>query len=145
MTGRAKWDAWAAAGEKYVSVDRLGEAEARYLEIAKEQGWDGAQVTPAPVSETKTEQPISDEELLSSDDDDDDDRVPRDEKNRSQGGSQGLGMAVSSLFRDEDYKDHSIHGLVIDGDVEGLKSLLAIPGIDVDERDEYVSDCCCMS
>ncbi|KAJ7630840.1 ankyrin repeat-containing domain protein [Roridomyces roridus] len=36
FTGRAKWDAWAAAGNKYTDKSA---AQARYLEIAQSLGW----------------------------------------------------------------------------------------------------------
>ncbi|KAF8213143.1 acyl CoA binding protein-domain-containing protein [Mycena galopus ATCC 62051] len=36
MTGRAKWDAWTAAGNTYTTKT---DAESRYLEIARSLGW----------------------------------------------------------------------------------------------------------
>ncbi|KAF5375080.1 hypothetical protein D9758_000373 [Tetrapyrgos nigripes] len=45
LTGRAKWDAWNAAGQKYSNG---ADVEKRYLDIARELGWSPG----APVEDT---------------------------------------------------------------------------------------------
>ncbi|KAE9408193.1 ankyrin [Gymnopus androsaceus JB14] len=44
MTGRAKWDAWDAAGKRYTDG---AEAEGRYLEIARDLGWQPGESDPS--------------------------------------------------------------------------------------------------
>lgn len=88
FTGRAKWDAWKETGDKYADLD-LGpgnaNAEARYIEIARELGWSGNEVVvPLPIS------------TMEKDPDDiwDDENAPR--GNSSKG---PIGPVTSSLTR----------------------------------------------
>ncbi|KAJ2920378.1 hypothetical protein MD484_g171, partial [Candolleomyces efflorescens] len=136
MTGRAKWDAWATTGSKYTTAE---EAEKRYIEIAKELGWDEAAATPSESESSKPEpkKDVTDEELLLDSDEESDRKTPR--SNPSQDGTGGLGISVSSLARPEEVvADDSIHGITVEGDVTRLKLLLgADPSINIDQPDEY--------
>ena len=128
MTGRAKWDAWDAAGKKY---DHAEDAERRYIEIARSVGWtETVVVEPSrPTQEGTSESAIEDDE----DDIWDDDSAPR----RSGGG--GVGTSVSSMAKPEEKFDGSIHGLAVSNDVSGLKFILdASPDTDLNALDEYV-------
>lgn len=136
MTGRAKWDAWATTGNKYTTHE---EAEKRYIEIAKELGWDEAAATSeSEPSKPEPKKDVTDEELLLDSDEESDRKPPR--SNPSQDGTGGLGISVSSLARPEDVvADDSIHGITVEGDVTRLKLLLgADPSINIDQPDEYV-------
>lgn len=133
MTGRAKWDAWAATGSKYTTPE---DAEKRYIEIAKELGWDEAAAEPSGPS--KEREDVPDDELLDSDEESakPSSRKPRE---KSQDGSGGLGVSVSSMARPQEVVDNSIHGITVGGDVGKLKSLLeSNPNINVNEKDQYV-------
>jgi hypothetical protein len=121
MTGRAKWDAWAAAGKKYQDAQ---EAEERYLEIAQTLGWAGStaeiQVENAPSSST------GDSDTL--------------EASNSGGGGMGLSVSVLMPPSPSSAIDKSIHGLALSNDVSGLTTLLEqCPETDLDAVDEYVS------
>jgi hypothetical protein len=116
MTGRAKWDAWDAAGKKY---NATGDAENKYLEIARGLGW----------SESATNSADVDLEHLSDGEDPPAQRT-----------SAGLGLSVSRMARPEMTTDKSLHGLVLSCDVPGLVSLLdELPNLDLNALDEYVS------
>jgi len=122
MTGRAKWDAWAATGNQYMDPQ---EAEKRYLEIAQTLGWTGStteiQVHSAPSSSTS-------EEVWNDDDDSDTPGVS--------GG--GLGLSVSVMAPPPSITDESIHGLSLSNNVSGLTSLLEqYPETDLDAVDEF--------
>lgn len=121
MTGRAKWDAWNDAGKKYTSAV---DAEARYLQIARDLGWS---------EEAKPEPPAS-TEPTSADSIWDDDNRPSSGK-----GSSGMGPSVSSMKPPDTAEDNTIHGFAVSNDVEALKSLLKMqPDIDVNQHDEFV-------
>ena len=121
MTGRAKWDAWAAAGNRYnAAVD----AENRYLEIARNLGWS--------ESVGNEQKPPTDVDLEHLSDEDD---VP------ANASSAGLGLSVSRMARPDVPADKSLHGLVLACDVPGLLSLLdGHSNLDLNALDEYVSD-----
>jgi len=130
MTGRAKWDAWAATGKQYHDPR---DAEKRYLEIAQTLGWTGnateIQVQSVPSSSTSEG---------AWDNDDDSDTL---EASNSGGG--GLGLSVSVMMPPPSAIDNSIHGLALSNDVLGLTTLLEQrPETDLDALDEFVSQCC---
>ena len=114
MTGRAKWDAWAAAGKKYQNAQ---EAEKKYLEIAQTLGWAGCTA--------KLESQVE--------------NVPSSSSTGDTGG--GMGLSVSVLVPPPPSAiDKSIHGLALSNDVSGLTTLLEqCPETDLDALDEYVS------
>ncbi|KAF8971483.1 hypothetical protein BDZ97DRAFT_1786738, partial [Flammula alnicola] len=83
MTGRAKWDAWAAVGKKY---EQANEVEQRYLEIARSLGWtELAEVQPKKESKSSTDEDIWDSDNGSS------------SGGSSRGDGGGLGVSVSSI------------------------------------------------
>jgi len=117
MTGRAKWDAWAATGKQYHDAQ---EAEKRYLEMAQTLGWAGSttgiQVENGPSSSTG------------------------DTPEASNFGGGGMGLSVSVLVPLPPSKtiDKSIHGLALSNDVSGLTTLLEqCPETNLDAVDEY--------
>jgi len=114
MTGRAKWDAWAAAGKQYLDAQ---EAEKRYLEIAQTLGWAGSateiQVENVPSSSSTT-------------------------SNSGEGGGMGWYVSVLKPPPPSSTIDKSIHGLALSNDVSGLTTLLEqYPETDLDAVDEY--------
>jgi len=119
MTGRAKWDAWAAAGKQYQDPQ---EAEKRYLEIAQTLGWAGS------ITEIQVENVPSSSTGDSSD-------TPE----ASNSGGGGMGLSVSVLMPPPSSAiDKSIHGLALSNDVSGLTTLLEqCPETDLDAVDEY--------
>lgn len=135
MTGRAKWDAWAAAAKKY---DAPQAAEDRYLEIARSLGWSESSAAAPTVKKQRSADLDIDLERLS----DEDDSPPT----QSQISPQGLGLAVSTMAKRESVgpTDKTIHGLAVSSDVTGLASLLKeYPHMDLNVLDEYV--CLCFS
>jgi len=120
MTGRAKWDAWTAAGNRYnATID----AENRYLEIARNLGWS--------ESVGNEQKPPTDVDLEHLSDEED---VP------ANASSAGLGLIVSRMARPDMATDKSLHGLALACDVPGLVSLLdADSNLDLNALDEYVS------
>ncbi|KAJ7706279.1 ankyrin repeat-containing domain protein [Mycena rosella] len=124
FTGRAKWDAWSAAGNTYSAKS---DAEARYLEIARSLGWTEGIVLPeAADPEAETEEDIWDS-------DDDGESAPK-----SSGEPGGFGSSVSSMARPEAEHDTSLHGLVVSNDLQGLVSLLQEePSVDLNARDSF--------
>ena len=122
MTGRAKWNAWAAAGKQYQDAQ---EAEKRYLEIAQTLGWTGstAKIQVENVSSSSTGDSDTSEASNS-------------------GGGGGMGLSVSVLVPSSPSSaiDKSIHGLALSNDVSGLTTLLEqCPEINLNAVDEYVS------
>jgi len=123
MTGRAKWDAWAAAGKQYQDAQ---EAEKRYLEIAQTLGWAGS----------TTE--IQVENVPSSSFTGDSNTTP--DASNSGGGGGGMGLSVSVMMPPPPSSaiDKSIHGLALSNDISGLTTLLEqCPETDLDAVDEY--------
>jgi len=113
MTGRAKWDAWAAAGKKYQNAQ---EAEKKYLEIAQTLGWAGS------TAESQVENVPSSSYTGNSD----------------TGGGMGLSVSVLVPPSPPSAIDKSIHGLALSNDVSGLTTLLEqCPETDLDAVDEY--------
>ncbi|KAF8350152.1 ankyrin repeat-containing domain protein, partial [Amanita rubescens] len=123
MAQRAKWDAWKNTGNKYSNPE---EAEARYIEIAKNLGW---------IEGVTIEQEDADEIDLNALDDEPEVK----EGNASNiSDSGGLGLKVSKAQPPVSVEDHSIHGLAIDNDVAGLTALLEKNlNVDLNARDEF--------
>ncbi|KAJ6509442.1 acyl CoA binding protein-domain-containing protein [Mycena vitilis] len=121
FTGRAKWDAWTAAGNTY---SLKSDAENRYLDIARSLGWTEGIVL--------TESAPESEDIWDSDEDED-------KPARSGGETGGFGTSVSAMARPEDDSDTSLHGLAISNHVQGLDSLLQTdPNLNLDARDAFV-------
>lgn len=124
MTGRAKWDAWDAAGKRY---NAIGDGENRYLVIARSLGWSESIETNQKRSAKSAEvdlEHLTDEE---------------DAPTSSTSGS--LGRFVSKMSKPEVVTDKSLHDLVLSCDVPGIVSLLdECPNVDLNELDEYVSE-----
>jgi len=128
MTGRAKWDAWSAAGKAHEGHGE--EAEKRYLEIARDLGWTGGTSLPAPAEQAHLYgNRVGDYESSES------------KPDRGGGsGAGGMGTSVSAMapppLDEQDSK--SLHGLAVTNNVSGLCSYLdAHPGIDINELDEH--------
>jgi len=118
MTGRAKWDAWAAAGKQYRNAE---EAEKRYLVIAQTLGWAGsiAEIENVPSSSTV----VNDLQEAS---------------NSGGGGTMGPSVSVLMPPPPSSAIDKSIHGLALSNDVSGLTTLLEqCPETDLNAVDEY--------
>ena len=124
MTGRAKWDAWAAVGKKYEQPE---EVEKRYLEIARTLGWtEQAEVHIMRESET----PTNNEDIW------DKDEVPH-----GSSGGGGLAVSVSSMGPPPKIIDNGIHGIALSNDITGFKEILkAHPETDLNTLDEFVSN-----
>ncbi|KAJ7169787.1 ankyrin repeat-containing domain protein [Mycena filopes] len=122
FTGRAKWDAWAAAGNTYSSK---AEAESRYLEIARSLGWKEGIIAPESVRS-------EDADIWDSDDD-------TDKPSRGNGEPGGLGNSVSSMARPEDDEsDVSLHGLAVSNHLQELVALVHDdPSVDPNARDNF--------
>ena len=124
MTGRAKWDAWDAAGKKY---NMTADVENRYLEIARSLGWSESIETEHKRSAKSAEVDL---EHLSDEED-----AP------SPSTSSGLGRFVSKMSNPEVLTDKGLHDLVLSCDIPGLVSLLDnCPNVDLNALDEYVSE-----
>ncbi|KAJ7932493.1 ankyrin repeat-containing domain protein [Mycena leptocephala] len=122
FTGRAKWDAWTAAGNTYSTK---ADAEIRYLEIAQSLGWTEGVVLPETTTASQSEN------IWDSDDD-------VKEPTKRSGETGGFGSSVSSMARPEDESDASLHGLAISNDLQGLVSLLQEdPDVNLDARDDF--------
>ena len=116
-------------GKRFAST---GDAEGRYIEMARNLGW-SEDVVQVIGHDEETEDGIWDE-------DDEDDSVPSSSRGSGSGGSGSLSVSVSAIAKPVEVVDRSLHGLVLQGDLEGLDALLETePGLDLDKRDEYVS------
>lgn len=111
MTGRAKWDAWSSAGNKYTSGL---EAEIRYIKIATELGWTESAGTV--VQDAGTPEKQHEGEDIWDDDSDGDSH----KRGGGEGSSGGLGVSVSSMAPPPEQNDGSIHGLAISNDAAAL-------------------------
>ncbi|KZT75121.1 hypothetical protein DAEQUDRAFT_720337 [Daedalea quercina L-15889] len=117
MTGRAKWDAWNTAGKTYGG--KAGEAEARYIAIARDLGW----------SEDKAPAPQGHLDL-------DSDDGEGGESSRG-GGGFGFGTSVSTMSTSEEKSGSALSDLAIAGNAHELQLFLdANPNVDVNTRDE---------
>lgn len=127
MTGRAKWDAWSTTGKKYSDVQN---AEARYIELAKELGWD------------ETEQPLPNKSEANKgkgkSNEGEEGDIWDSEEESSTGGSGGLGPSVSTMAHTKEASEKTLHGFAVENDVKGIEDLLAIvPDLDLNEVDEH--------
>lgn len=118
MTGRAKWDAWAQAGKDYTG--RAGDAEERYLEIARGMGWVAGEV---PNSENNGKG-----------------KEVADGEESSRGDGTGMGISVSKMAVEGGEESASeLHRLAVEDDAFGLLNYIdATPELDVNAKDEFV-------
>ncbi|TEB35145.1 ankyrin [Coprinellus micaceus] len=124
MAGRAKWDAWAGMEGKYGKEQ--AEAEKRYVEVAKEFGWDEAVAAPQPSASSSRAAQSEEEEINFDSDEEDWRKRPQ----RPKGDGSGGGPKTAN--------DASIHGLTVSGDVARLKSLFELnSNLDINEKDQY--------
>lgn len=128
FAGRAKWDAWAAAGKKY-GATHAPDAEARYIQLARELGWSENVTIPVePIAPTQA----------STVEDDGDIWDPPDYQKKGDG---GMGTVMSSFASEEIVvKDEPpLHALTVDGKIEELKEYLdAHLTTDLNVVDEFV-------
>ncbi|KAJ3763058.1 ankyrin repeat-containing domain protein [Lentinula raphanica] len=123
MTGRAKWDAWNAAGKQYTNGQ---DAENRYLKTARDLGWQPGAQTVSKGSEETTDNDIWD---LDSDSKD---------QGGGGGGGSGMGVSVSSMAAPETASDNTLHDLAIAGDLNKLETLVSLdPDVDLNALDEF--------
>ena len=129
MTGRAKWDSWKSTGDKY--KDDKHQAEMRYIEIAKDCGWD-YNSNPQRITETTANGEPTAEELLDGD-----------EQPHSSGG--GMGLGVSTVSDEKAIVDvDTLHGFALAGESDKLLQFLEEnPDADLDTVDEFVSPSAC--
>ncbi|XP_006454696.1 hypothetical protein AGABI2DRAFT_182670 [Agaricus bisporus var. bisporus H97] len=132
MTGRAKWDAWNAAGQKYVDAQ---EAELRYLQMAKELGWDETKIDQSVKNDSKKGKgkvragEEGDDDIWDSDSDSGDSTTKS---------NSGLGLTVSTMAGAKEASEKTLHGFAVDNDVRGIEDLLKIvPNLNLNEMDEY--------
>jgi hypothetical protein len=119
ISGRAKWDAWASAGQSYSSATP---AESRYITIAQELGWHEDIATPATQTVETREDDIWDS--------------PTTQAPRSGG---GMAASVSAMARPSEEGDNSLHSAAISNDISRLSTLFS-PGqnTDVNAMDDFV-------
>lgn len=128
FTGRAKWDAWAAAGNTYKDGQA---AEERYKAIARQLGWvEGATLTQVPHAvgdHNANEEEVWDQEEGTS---------------SGKAGGGGMGLVVSTMRAPSPGADMapSAHSLALRDDGDALSAFLAEhPDVNINEPDEYVS------
>ncbi|KAF9076182.1 ankyrin repeat-containing domain protein [Rhodocollybia butyracea] len=124
MTGRAKWDAWDNISKRY---NNGADAENRYLEIARDLGWQ--QGVPG-NSESQT-MPEDDSAW-------DSESSSNQSKSREKGSGVGMGVSVSSMAAPETDFDNTMHGLAIAGDPNKLETLISLDSdVDLNAFDEF--------
>ncbi|KAI6162108.1 acyl CoA binding protein-domain-containing protein [Pisolithus thermaeus] len=126
MTGRAKWDAWSNTAKTY--NDRKGDAEKRYLDIARELGWipgDAGTQVKSPSDQTSSGE-VWDDELGMT-------------VSGSSSNHGGMGTIVSALARPANQDGaETLHKLAIEGDADKISRFMeAHPLLDINERDEF--------
>ncbi|KAI0788651.1 acyl CoA binding protein-domain-containing protein [Abortiporus biennis] len=124
ITSRSKWDAWNAASKTYETAK---DAEARYLQLARELGW-----TEATKSFLENKNQSTEENIW-----DDDTQQSRGQSSRDAG---GLGPTVSTMAAEgeEERKHGTIHELVVSGNIDELESVLLVsPQTDLNAKDEF--------
>ncbi|EJD55375.1 ankyrin [Auricularia subglabra TFB-10046 SS5] len=124
MTGRAKWDAWAA-----LPTGSADEYRARYVAKARELGWDGALGTDKDTNSATSKE--SDDDPIDWDTDD---------HPRKAGDAGGMGLSVSTMSPNGDSAaadNNTLHSCIQAGDIEQVKALLASPGVQVNATDEF--------
>jgi hypothetical protein len=145
MAGRAKWDAWAGMEGKYGKEQ--AEAEKRYVEVAKEFGWDEAVAAPQPSASSSRAAQSEEEEINFDSDEEDWRKRPQRPKGDGSGGGGmdgGMAVSVSVMAQPKTANDASIHGLTVSGDVARLKSLFELnSNLDINEKDQYVRELIC--
>lgn len=125
ITGRAKWDAWNRIGREYPDTEC---AEVRYLELAKELGWDGTEQPR--LSETNKEKGKASEKG-------DEDIWDLGESFSKVGG--GLGFSVSTMAHTKEASERSVHGFAVENETREIEELLAqAPDFDLNKLDEHV-------
>ncbi|KAI6136559.1 acyl CoA binding protein-domain-containing protein [Pisolithus sp. B1] len=127
MTGRAKWDAWSNTAKTY--NDRKGDAEKRYLDIARELGWipgDAGTQVKSPSDQTSSGE-VWDDELGMT-------------VSGSSSNHGGMGTIVSALARPANQDGaETLHKLAIEGDADKISRFMeAHPLLDINKRDEFV-------
>ena len=129
ITGRAKWDAWSRIGKEYSDVEC---AEARYLELAKELGWDGTEQSSVPeANKGKGKASEGDDEAI------------WDSEESSSKVSGGLGFSVSTLAYTKEASERSVHGFAVEDKTREIEELLArAPDLDLNGLDEHVGISC---
>lgn len=130
FTGKAKWDAWNAAGETY--KERPADAEARYLEIARSLEW--TEGKPAELELVRHAAGDEDEEEDIWDTDAD---TPK-----HTGGDGGIGRVMSTMIMDgaDEGSTSAVSNLAISGDADELGEYLQEhPEVDINTPDENVS------
>lgn len=136
MTGRAKWQAWEKASKEWEGKPD-SEAEGRYLEIVRQFGWTGepqmGMSHTAANSETDSKPGLTSSEEET-------------EEGSTGGTALGMGVSVSQIARPPQEhlraSEDSLHGAVLENDqnAEKLETYIdSHPGINLDEKDEYVS------
>lgn len=130
MTGRAKWDAWSAAGQTYGT--QSGKAEERYLSLARELGWtesNTANITPDVPAEGPS-RGSSDGDIWDKDDA---------SSNHSGGGTMGNAVSAVAATPLDEFDAKTPHGMAVSDDAAGLGAYLdAHPEANLNELDEYV-------
>lgn len=126
MTGRAKWDAWSNTAKTY--NDRKGDAEKRYLDIARELGWipgDAGTQVKSPSDQTSSGE-VWDDELGMT-------------VSGSSSNHGGMGTIVSALARPANQDGaETLHKLAIEGDADKISRFMeAHPLLDINKRDEF--------
>jgi hypothetical protein len=126
MSGRAKWNAWKKAGQEYPDENGKERAIQRYLEMAKQLGWQEQSVG----SETKQASTDIDYDRLDEDD-------GADESKQS---DSGFNVKVSVMDRPDEVPAASgtLHALVLDGRLDAIEAALQNGDLDVNSRDEFV-------
>ncbi|KAF7985270.1 hypothetical protein HWV62_6407 [Athelia sp. TMB] len=129
ITGRAKWDAWATAGQTY-GTEILG-AEQRYLTIARELGW-----TISATVETTPELVVSTEDGFQGSDEDIWDK--NDVSSNRDGGGMSTGVSAFAPPELDEHDANTPHGMAVSNNAEGLKTYIAAhPEVDLNELDEH--------
>jgi acyl-CoA-binding domain-containing protein 6 len=133
LTGRAKWDSWDSIGKTY--ENRTADVEARYIQIARDLGWNGitsGSSVPAQAPQPQDQKEETYEDL---------DHLPDDPGKGRSGRDGGMGVSVSVMADSSDDGDEeveaSLHGHALSGEVESLTAL-ADQGADVNKLDEFV-------
>lgn len=133
MKGKAKWGAWENAGKHY---QRPGDAESKYIAIAKDLGWNELQPNSIPAPPPTRAKPSGEGE-------EEEDIWDENPAPRQAGAGQGLGVGVSVVSRTDEGATGSeggsgIHSLILDGDATKLKEFIeSNPGLDPNVADEY--------
>ncbi|KAH8102537.1 acyl CoA binding protein-domain-containing protein [Cristinia sonorae] len=134
ITGRAKWDAWKQTETTY--GDRDGNAEERYLQLARELGWIEGSVQSATQSSTSAVPPAT-----KPGDDDEDIWDDEETTKRHQGSSASMGNTHVSTITEHEEAERiagTLHEYAVTGDIHGLQAFLqSHPTTDLNEKDEY--------